>query len=595
LTRSIRIGNAQAFWGDRGDAAAELLALEPGLDYLTMDYLAEVSMSILAIQRERDPELGYARDFVEVVRTLSSYWSAGGRCRLVVNAGGLNPMGCARACAAVLEKTGCRPLKIGVVGGDDVLPILSANSDATRFRNLDSGADLKSVADRLVTANAYIGAAGIVDALRQGADIVITGRVADPSLVVGPCIFEFGWSADDWKRLAGATVAGHLIECGTHVTGGISTDWLSVPDPVHIGFPVIEIDEQGDCVVTKPDRSGGRVTEATVKEQLVYEIGDPSKYMSPDVQVSFQDLVVKQISENRVRVTGAVGRPCPSTLKVSATYRDGYRAAGMLTIFGPQANAKARRCGEIVLQRLSEMGYSYRDSLVECLGSGDSVPVLPEECRASDAYECVLRIAVESETRENVERFAREMIPLVTAGPQGTTGYAEGRPNVHSIFRYWPCLIESKFATYRLEMLTTIQSQTSPAQVSIPRRLALASTSSEGTKDAMFVQAQSARRDLNQFALGRSGDKGTGANIGVIARRPEHFEWLRQWLTAERVHQYFACIGVESVERFELPNMHALNFVVRGILRRGLRNDAQGKALAQALLAMPVDDDRPQI
>ncbi len=594
MKRSIRIGNAQAFWGDRGDAAAELLALEPDLDYLTMDYLAEVSMSILAIQRERDPGLGYPKDFVEVVRALSSYWAGGGRCRLVVNAGGLNPMGCAKACAAVLEKSGCRPMKIGVVSGDDVLAVLQSNKDASRFRNLDSGVELQSIADRLVTANAYLGAAGIVDALRQGADIVITGRVADPSLVVAPCIFEFHWAADDWNRLAGATVAGHLIECGTHVTGGISTDWLSVPDPTHMGFPIIEVDEQGDCIVTKPQRSGGRVTPETVKEQLVYEIGDPSHYLSPDVRVSFHDLVVEQVADNRIRVSGALGDPCPSTLKVSATYRDGYRAAGMLTIFGPQAIAKARRCGNIVLQRLAEMGYTFRDSLVECLGSGDSVPVLPEDCQSTDAYESVLRIAVESETRESVDRFAREIIPLVTAGPQGTTGYAEGRPNVHSIFRYWPCLIEANLAPYKLDLLTTQQWGSAPATPTNTNRLASASDSSESSNAVQTVVATSSRRDLNLFAFGRSGDKGTGANIGIIARRPEYFGWLQTWLTPQRVHEYFLSIGVESVERFELPNMHAMNFVLRGILRRGLRNDAQGKALAQALLAMPVDGDGPQ-
>ena len=249
--KPVRIGNAQAFWGDRTDAAAEMLAREPGLDYLTLDYLAEVSMSILAMQRERDPGAGYAREFVEVVRSLVPYWTSGGRCRLIANAGGLNPQGCADGCRTVLTEAGCRPLKIGVVTGDDVSELLSAaNASSSDFQNLDTHAKLTEVRDRLVTANAYLGARPIVEALAGGADIIITGRVADPSLVVAPCIHHFGWNENELDRLAGATVAGHLIECGTQATGGISTDWLDLPDAAHIGFPIVDVSDDGSCVVT---------------------------------------------------------------------------------------------------------------------------------------------------------------------------------------------------------------------------------------------------------------------------------------------------------------------------------------------------------
>ena len=284
----IRVGNAQAFWGDRPSAAVELLSQEPELDYLTMDYLAEVSMSILALQRERDPRLGYAQDFVEVVRCLAEYWAAGGRCRLIANAGGLNPLECARACIAALEKAGCRSMKVGVVAGDDVLPaLLASESNSTQFQNLDSSEPLTNVKGRLVTANAYLGCDGIVQALEAGADIVITGRVADPSMVVAPCVYEFGWKNDDWNQLAGATVAGHLLECGTHATGGISTDWLDVPDPTHLGFPIAEIRADGSCTITKSEESGGCVTPETIKEQLIYEIGNPGNYLSPDCSSRF--------------------------------------------------------------------------------------------------------------------------------------------------------------------------------------------------------------------------------------------------------------------------------------------------------------------
>ncbi|NDC62472.1 MAG: acyclic terpene utilization AtuA family protein [Planctomycetia bacterium] len=602
----VRIGNAQGFWGDRPAAARELLSQAPDLDFLTMDYLAEVSMSILARQRERDPRLGYARDFVDVVASLADYWAAGGRCRLIVNAGGLNPHGCAEACRTVLEKRGCRPLTIGIVSGDDCLEALrGADAPADAFANLDSNARLATVRDRLVTANAYMGAAGIVRALSAGADLVITGRVADPSLVVAACVEAFGWRSDAWGALAGATVAGHLLECGTQVTGGIATDWLGVPDPAHMGFPIAEIGPDGACVITKPERSGGMVTPETVREQLVYEIADPGRYVSPDVTVSFRELRVEPLGGDRVRVFGARGSPRPDTLKVSATYRDGWRAAGTLTIFGPNAVDKARRCGEIVLERLREAGCAYRDWIVECLGSGDSVPV-DRPAAGGAAIETVLRIAVEADSESDVEAFCRELMPLVTAGPQGTTGYAEGRPRVHPVYRYWPCLIGADAILPRVDCLRTVDTlgarqepalwppadrrEAASLRPAMPRATA---------KPAPAMQPAEAAT-LGEIAYGRSGDKGTAANVGVIARSPEHYRWLADWLTADRVARFFAPLGVESVERHELPNLGGLNFLVRGVLRRGIRNDAQGKALAQALLAMPLretaaNDDRPWV
>jgi hypothetical protein len=588
---TIRVGNAQAFWGDRPSAATEILSQEPGLDYLTMDYLAEVSMSILALQRQRDPKLGYAQDFVEVVRGMAEYWSAGGRCRLIANAGGLNPLECARACIAALDQAGCRSMKIGVVGGDDVLPVLMASQPSSNtFQNLDSADLLSNVRDRLVTANAYLGCEGIVQALATGADIVITGRVADPSMVVAPCVYEFGWESDDWNRLAGATVAGHLLECGTHATGGISTDWLDVPDPAHLGFPIAEINSDGSCTITKSEHSGGCVTPQTIKEQLIYEIGDPAKYLSPDCTVSFLALEVKSTGINRVKVCGAIGSPRPATLKVSATYRDGYRAAGMLTFFGPQSVKKARRCGDMVLQRLREAGVVYRDSIVECLGNAESVPVANLTEVGDALYETVLRIAVESDKKSDIERFSRELMPLITAGPQGTTGYAEGRPCVHGVIRYWPCLITTVLARPTLEMLAS--AETTFTRVNEAVWPDTNCRFPQDPKAAMPARKPISVQDaacLLDVAHGRSGDKGTGANIGILVRSMQDYDWMKQWLTAERVKQFFEPIGVTSVERFEMQNIGGFNFVVKGILRRGLRNDAQGKALAQALLSMRVD------
>src|SRR3954452_12275563 len=478
ISKTVRIGNAQAFWGDRTDAAAEMLAREPGLDYLTLDYLAEVSMSILVMQRERDPSAGYAREFVEVVRSLVPYWNSGGRCRVIANAGGLNPQGCAEACRAVLAQAGCRPLKIGVVTGDDVLALVrAANASSSDFQNLDTHAKLHEVRDRLVTANAYLGAWPIVEALAGRADIVITGRVADPSLVVAPCIHHFGWKENELDPLAGGTVAGHLIECGTQVTGGISTDWLDIPDAAHIGFPIVEVSDDGSCVVTKPSGTGGRVTEMTVKEQLLYEIGDPDNYLSPDVTVSFLTLTVEDLGNDRVRVSGATGKPSPETLKVSATFRDGFRAAGTLTIIGRDARAKARRVGAFVLQRVRDAGFTLRDTIIETIssvvGSDQEDSPHPEGIEES-----ILRVAVEADDRDAVERFSRELMPYITAGPQGTTGYAEGRPRVHQVFRYWPCLISHDAVAPQVKILASaagVAKTPSP-----PTSVSVADSSKEG-------------------------------------------------------------------------------------------------------------------
>ncbi len=593
MTQLIRIGNAQAFWGDRSSAASELLTQVPELDYLTMDYLAEVSMSILAQQRSKRPELGYPLDFVEVVKSLADYWAAGGKCRLIANAGGLNPLGCAQACCQALEQSGCRSLKIGIVSGDDVLTILQADAGKNAaFQNLDDGRLLSAVQNRLITANAYLGCEGIVTALEQGADIVITGRVADPSMVLGACVHAFGWNLDDWDRLAQGTVAGHLLECGTQVSGGICTDWLDMPDPAHIGFPFVEIDSSGRCVVTKAQGTGGAVTEATVKEQLVYEIGNPGNYISPDVQVSFLGIQVKQLgaaAENRVEVIGAKGSAKPSTLKVSATYNDGFRAAGTLTIIGLQASRKAQRSAAVVAQRLSEAGWSYREWVTESVGSGSCIPLPAGVIDAGDDFETVLRIAVESEDRAAVEAFAQEMIPLVTAGSQGTTGYAEGRPRVHSVYRYWPCLIPASQTTAQVNF---VSSQDGSANRSKPAEWGVAKiTATHVNQDlAKPVRSPNSKRRLIDIAYGRSGDKGTGANVGILVRDLKDYETLRAWLTVERVAEYFAALELSEVLRYEIPNLGGLNFILRGALKRAGRTDAQGKALAQALLAMPIDD-----
>jgi hypothetical protein len=604
--KPVRIGNAQAFWGDRNEAAAEMLASVPELDYLTLDYLAEVSMSILALQRERDPTSGFAREFVEVVHSLAPYWAAGGKCRVITNAGGLNPRGCAEACHDALEQAGCHAMKIAVVSGDDIfslllpLPLGEGRGEGAPiqrkgpspnplpkgegFRNLDTGEPLGKVYDRLVTANAYLGAAPIVEALAKGADIVITGRVADPSLTLGPAIHHFGWNESDLDQIACATVAGHLIECGTQVTGGISTDWLDVPDAAHIGFPIVEIAVDGGCIVTKPRGAGGRVTEMTVKEQLLYEIGDPANYLSPDVAVSFLTLRIEDLGDDRVRVSGATGKPRPAKLKVSATYRDGYRSAGTLTIIGRDSATKARRVGQLVLERVREAGHSIRDGMIECLGTGDAAVIGAQNKKqnAEGFGETVLRIAIETDSREAADCFSLEFMPFITAGPQGTTGYADGRPRVHPVFRYWPCLIERHAVAPAVEVFSSSE----PLRAPSPRSAGKSAAGTSAAKNPPATPLKNPPTHLYDIAIARSGDKGTSATIGVIARTPNNWKQLQSWLTADRVAEFFAPLQIESVDRYELPNLAALNFVVHGALRRSLRTDAQGKALGQILLEM---------
>ena len=454
----LKIANASAFWGDQPDAAARLLAAQPDLDFLTLDYLAEVSLSIMAIQREKDPQSGYARDFVDVIRSLVPFYQRGGRTKIVTNAGGLEPEACARAVQSELARANLSRMRIGIVTGDDVLAQLLASSKGkpapapSWFDNLETRAPVGTVAERLVTANAYLGAASISDALRAGADIVITGRVADPSLTVGPCLAHFGWSDDDHDRIAGATVAGHLIECGTQVCGGFSTDWLELPNAHDIGFPIAEVFADGSCVITKPARTGGSVSLRNVKEQLLYEIGDPANYLSPDATVSFLTLRLEQMALDRVRVAGATGRLPPPTYKISATYRDGFKAHGQLTIFGHDAVKKARHAGEGLLRGLSERGCHFRETLVECLGTGASARGIVSRMSDTHLVETVLRVSVAADARDPVERFTREIAPLVTRGPQGVTGYATGRPKVLPIFGYWPCLIDraSVKPTYKI-------------------------------------------------------------------------------------------------------------------------------------------------
>jgi len=431
----MKVGNASGFWGDDSEAPGRLVSQQPDLDFLTLDYLAEISLSIMAIQREKDPKKGYAGDFIEAIKALIPSWKQGSKVKIVTNAGGLNPLGCAEACLAELKKADLS-LKIAAITGDDVLAVVQNDASNPLYRNLETGAPLTH---KLVAANAYIGAQAIAESIKNNAQIIIGGRIADPSLTVGPCLAHFNWNPKDYNKIAGATIAGHLIECGTQATGGISTDWLTLPNASESGFPIAEISPDGTFILTKPPGTGGAVTESIVKEQLLYEIGDPNAYLSPDATVSFLSLSLKDLRSDRVQVQGAKGAAPTDTYKVSAAYPAGYKAEAFLTLFGRNVRDKAKRAGEIVLEKLREAGLAPERSKIECLGTGDLVPGIFSN---PNTLECVLRIAVADPRYEVLERFSKEIAPLVTSGPQGTTGYLSGRPKIRPVFGYWPCLVQ---------------------------------------------------------------------------------------------------------------------------------------------------------
>lgn len=435
----VRIGNGCGFWGDNLDAPL-LLAEQGRLDYLTLEYLAELTMSILALQKQRDPAAGFAGDFLDVLERLCPILQAQPQLKIITNAGGMNPASCAAKARDILAKAGLSERRVAAVSGDDLLPRLDdLLAQGHAFTNLDTGEPLAKVRQRVVSANAYLGAGAIVEALQRSATIVITGRVADASLTVAPAVHAFGWSWNDWDRLAAATVAGHLIECGAQATGGLWIDWQQAPDLANIGYPVVEMEPSGAFVITKPPGTGGAVNRQTIAEQLLYEVGDPAAYLTPDVVADFTSVSLTEAGPDRVRVSGARGKPATDTYKVSLAYRDGWTASGTLLIFGPEAARKARHCGEMIFARLRRAGFEYECANIECLGAGDCVPGVVSA--QHDPPEVVLRVSVRDNRRAAVERFTKELAPLVTSGPPGVTGYTTGRPPVREVLAYWPALV----------------------------------------------------------------------------------------------------------------------------------------------------------
>ena len=584
--KPLRIGCATGFWGD-SEAGASQLVLHGGIDYLVFDFLAEITMSLLARARAKSADAGYAPDFVRIIASLAAELKSRG-IKVVSNGGGVNPKACGQAMAKQLQALGV-DLKVAVIEGDD----LSARADEFRaagVREMFSGA---AMPPQFLSVNAYLGAQPIAAALDAGADIVITGRVVDSAVTLGPLMHEFGWSWTNWEQLATGSLAGHVIECGTQATGGLFTDWERVPGWDDMGFPIAECDASGESfVLTKPEDTGGLVEPASVAEQVIYEIGDPAAYLLPDVTCDFRNVRLQQEGANRVRVSGARGTAAPASYKVSATYSEGWRLFTTLMIGGTDAARKAQRVGEAILQRtrrlFAEHGWSdYSETSLEVLGAESTYG---PHARTGSTREVVLKIAAKHPSRDALELLAREIAPSATAMAQGITGFAAGRPSPSPVVRLFSfltdrALVKASFSidgqAMRLE------------EIFNPATPATTDEMSSATASKPVPEGDTRTVPLMRVAHGRSGDKGDMANIGIIARSDALYAVLQQTLTAEKVSDYLAHVAHGKVSRYSLPGFNALNFTLENALGGGgvasLRYDPQGKALAQMLLDIPVD------
>jgi len=443
----IRIANGQGFWGDWLEAPARLLEQGP-VDYLMLDYLAEVTMSILQKQRRADTNLGYARDFPPLIAGIASH-IRDRRVRVIANAGGVNPIACAREVRRLAPG-----LRVAVVLGDDLFDqlddLLAAGHE---MRNMDNGEPLASIRPKVLSVNAYTGAFPVADALATGADVVITGRCADPALALAPMIHEFGWQSTDWDRLAAGIVAGHSIECGAQSSGGnCQVDWPSVPDLANIGYPIVEMEPDGNFSVTKHPGTGGRIDSHGIKEQLIYEIGDPARYITPDVVADFTSVLVRDDGPDRVRITGVKGSPATPTLKLSVSYLWGWKSIGTLVYSYPDAVEKARAADRIVRQRLEQLGLRFDEIYTEFFGfNACHGPAARTDEKA--VAEVQLRIGVRGHDKAAVDRFTRELIPLVLSGPPGGTGYGDGRPAVREVVAFWPALVPREVIRPSIEVV----------------------------------------------------------------------------------------------------------------------------------------------
>lgn len=578
MKEQVRIGCGAGFWGDSAEGPRQLV--ESGeIDYLVLDYLAEITMSLLARARAKDPNTGYATDFPGVVASLAPKLKEKG-IRVVTNAGGVNPQACKAAIEEKLKEKGIE-LKVSIVTGDDLLP---RAAEFAGVKEMFNGSDMPP---KLWSMNAYLGAFPIAAALDGGADIVLTGRCVDSAEVLGALIHEFQWKADEFDKLSGGSLAGHVVECGAQATGGVSTDWEKVSeDWDRMGFPIAICKPDGSFIATKPANTGGRVVPETVGEQIVYEIGDPSAYLLPDVNCDWRHIQLTQVGENRVEVSGAKGRAPTASYKVSATYQDGFRTTGTMMIGGVDAVRKAEAVAAAILKRtralMAKRGLAdYTRTDVEILGAEANWGA---NSRRRDAREVIMKLAVQHADSKALDVFGREFIPPATSMVQGITGFSGGRPSPTPLVRLFSCLV----AKDQLPIEVDGKPFTAPA-VSYGEATGLPASPNPGAAPA----GPTKKVPLIKLAWGRSGDKGDAANIGILARKPEYLPWLAKQLTADAVKQYFAHFVQGKVERFDMPGLNGFNFLMHSALGGGgmasLRYDPQGKMLAQVLMDIEID------
>jgi hypothetical protein len=597
-TKMIRIANAGGYWGDDPYALRRQVCGPLKIDYVSIDYLAEITMSILQKQRQKDPNMGYAGDFVSQLAPLLKTCKERG-IRIITNAGGVNPRACASALFELARRVGVE-LRVALVEGDDIAHDLSklVKQPGCALANMETGESFDGILDRVLSANVYFGAMPVVEALKQDPDIVICGRVTDTGITLAAMIHEFGWSAADYDRLAHGIVAGHIIECGAQATGGNFTDWRKVKNFDDIGFPILECASDGSFVVTKHPQSGGLVSVQTVREQLLYEMGHPQSYITPDVIADFSTIQLAADGTDRVKVFGVKGRPPTDLLKVSLAYADGYKASGSLIVSGPDARAKAEVFSQIFWQKVSnELAKAglpaCRKTMTEYIGDDSThrglSPRLP-------AKEILVRFGAQSHDKATLQVFRKILPSLILSGPSGVA-VTGGAPVLSDVVSYWPALVPQEVAPAHVWVGQSLPDNVEVTEVYRSLNLSWPQTGgsaevSEPARDTQSWQqlskSPSKTLPLWMIAHARSGDKGDTANIGLIGRSPECYAWLRDHVSDQLVKQWFSTLCKGRVTRHLVPNLWALNFLLEETLDGGgtmsLCIDAQGKTLSQALL-----------
>ncbi|WP_322977511.1 acyclic terpene utilization AtuA family protein [Acinetobacter pittii] len=583
--RVVKIGCASGFWGDTNTAAFQLVHLTD-INYLVFDYLSEITMSIMAKVKMVEPKHGYALDFVSRVMAPLLKKIAEKKIKVISNAGGVNPLACRDALQKIIKEYGL-DLKVAVVLGDDLLP----KHEQLKSQNIQEMCSGEALPEQVASSNAYLGAVAIRDALDLGADIVITGRVVDSAVVLAPLLHEYQWSLDDYDKLAQGSLAGHVIECGAQCTGGNFTDWRLVQGFDNMGFPVVEVSEDGSFVVTKPQGTGGLVSTATVAEQIVYEIGNPKAYLLPDVIADFSQVHLEQVGEHRVRVTGTKGQAPTARYKVSATYPDGYRVLVSFLIAGREAPQKAQVIADAILTKCERVLAMrsvppFSEKSVEILGIESTYGT---HARALNSREVVVKIAVKHMFKEACMFFASEIAQASTGMAPALAGIVGGRPKASPVIKLFSFLIDKNQVNVEIDF------EGKRYLVEIPQGVSTEQLPTLKAGENAIYQGDEIEVPLIEIAHARSGDKGNHSNIGVIARKAEYLPWIRAALTEETVASYMKhVLDAEKgrVIRYELPGLNALNFMLENALGGGgvasLRIDPQGKAFAQQLLDMSV-------